>query len=78
MRESRQEDLRVRRTQRLLLETLNEMLRKKTFGEIHVKDICARAGLHRSTFYHHFEDKYHLLTLMIRELMGILIEEMTS
>ena len=78
MRESRQEDLRVQRTQRLLLETLNEMLRTMPFDEIHVKDICARAGIHRSTFYHHFEDKYHLLTFVIRELMGILIDEMTS
>jgi len=78
MEESRQEDLRVRRTRRLLLETLNEMLRKKTFDQIHVKDICARAGIHRSTFYHHFEDKYHLLTFVIRELMTILIGEMTE
>lgn len=31
------------------------------FSEIRVKEICKIAGIHRSTFYRHFEDKYQLL-----------------
>ena len=69
-------DQRVKRTHSLLLKTLTEMLRERTFDEIRVTDICQRAGIHRSTFYDHFEDKYHLLTFGIQEIIDILVDGM--
>lgn len=68
------EDLRVQRSRARLLQALVSLLNEKPFDEIRVTDLCARAGVHRSTFYAHFEDKLHLLTYGIRELMDILIE----
>ena len=68
------EDLRVQRSRALLLQALVSLLNEKPFDEIRVTDLCARAGVHRSTFYAHFTDKLHLLTYGIRELMDILIE----
>lgn len=54
-------DLRVRRTQKLLWEALMALLAEQAFEAISVKDICDLAMVHRTTFYKHYEDKYHLL-----------------
>lgn len=48
-------------TQKLLEETLGTLLEEKSFEEIKVSDICAKAKIHRSTFYTYYNDKYELL-----------------
>lgn len=63
------EDLRIRRTYKLLLDSLISLLEEKSFEEISVTDLCDRAMVHRSTFYKHFNDKYHLLEFGITELI---------
>ena len=73
MDQKRSEDLRIQRTYRLLLSALVDLLSEKSFSDLRVKDICERAGVHRSTFYTHFEDKSHLLLFGIQELMDDLI-----
>jgi AcrR family transcriptional regulator len=62
------EDLRIRRTFKLLSDALFLLLEEKSFDEISVMDICDRAMVHRTTFYKHFEDKYHLLRFCIQNL----------
>jgi AcrR family transcriptional regulator len=54
-------DLRIRRTRKLLQESLLHLLAKKSFQAITVKDICETAMVNRSTFYDHFPDKYALM-----------------
>ncbi len=66
----RKEDLRVRRTYKLLSQALLSLLLEKSFEEIFVTDICERAMVHRTTFYKHFEDKYHLLDFCVKEMIG--------
>ena len=68
-----QENTRTQRTYDLLLKALTDLLAEKPFDEIRVTDLCERAGVHRSTFYAHFEDKRHLLTFGIQELMDIFL-----
>lgn len=60
-------DLRVRRTYKLLFESLLDLLSEKRFEDISVTDICNNAMIHRTTFYKHFEDKYQLLKFCIKE-----------
>ncbi len=62
-------DLRVRRTYKLLSQALLSLLLERSFEEIFVTDICDRAMVHRTTFYKHFEDKYHLLDFCVQELI---------
>ena len=38
------------------------------FKDLRVNDICVLAGIHRSTFYRHFEDKYQLLEYGLSDL----------
>lgn len=65
--ENKKEDLRVRRTKKLLSNALFELVEKKPFDKISVCDICDAAMVHRATFYSHFSDKYELLTYSMNE-----------
>ena len=62
------EDLRVRRTRKLLQKALLEAASEKGFAHVTVSDITERAMVNRATFYRHYEDKYDLLTHYIEEL----------
>ena len=71
------EDLRVRRTHKLLWEALMTELAQRSFEEITVKELCERAMVHRSTFYKHYEDKYALLEQGMRQMYDALVAEVT-
>ena len=62
------DDLRVRRTRKLLQKALLEAASEKGFAHVTVSDITERAMVNRATFYRHYEDKYDLLTHYIEEL----------
>lgn len=66
------EDLRVRRTRKLLQKALLEVTTEKGFAQVTVRDIAERAMVNRATFYRHYEDKYDLLARYIEELSGMI------
>lgn len=59
--EEEKEDLRVRRTRKLLCQALLSLLQTTSFSKLTVNDICDKAMVHRATFYNHFTDKNDLL-----------------
>lgn len=61
------EDLRIRRTHKLLCDAMFSLLEKKSFDDISVVEICDKAMVHRATFYKHFEDKYHFMEYVMKE-----------
>jgi AcrR family transcriptional regulator len=69
------EDLRVRRTRKLLQQALIEGTMEKGFAALTVRDITARAMVNRSTFYRHYLDKYDLLEQHLLELYEVFEEE---
>jgi AcrR family transcriptional regulator len=69
------DDLRVRRTRALLQKALIDLTIEKGFTEVTVRDITERAMVNRSTFYHHYEDKYDLLSRYIEEVIALIYEE---
>lgn len=66
-------DLRVRRTRKLLWEALMTEMEQRPFEQISVSEICARAMVHRTTFYKHYEDKYALLEQGMRQMYDALL-----
>ncbi|MFD1418859.1 TetR/AcrR family transcriptional regulator [Companilactobacillus keshanensis] len=60
-------DLRQFKSQRDIQAGLIMNLTKKHFSEITVNDICTQALVGRSTFYHHYVDKYALLDEMVTQ-----------
>src|SRR5579871_2991368 len=66
------EDLRVKRTHKLLQEALIELTIQKGYSAVAVSDITKYAGVNRGTFYRHYEDKFDLLNhylLTVYELL---------
>jgi AcrR family transcriptional regulator len=62
------EDLRVRRTRKLLQKALLDAASEKGFAHVTIRDITDRAMVNRATFYRHYEDKYDLLAQYMEEL----------
>lgn len=62
------------RTRQALHEALFALIQKRGYDAITVEDICARAGVGRSTFYAHYTDKDDLkrsgLKMLRQELAG--------
>lgn len=48
-----------------LADALMNLMEKKPFQKITVNELCLQAGIHRSTFYLHYKDKYDLLTFSL-------------
>lgn len=63
----KKEDLRIRRTHKLLCNAMLSLLETNSFDEISVVDICDKAMVHRATFYKHFKDKYEFMAYVTRE-----------
>lgn len=72
------EDLRVRRTRKMLQEALMSLTVEKGFAAITVNDISERAMVNRSTFYRHYLDKYDLLDQYMNEVYELTSDELLS
>ena len=62
------EDIRVRRTRKLLQQAFIELTVEKGFAALTVRDITERAMVNRSTFYRYYLDKYDLLEQYLNEI----------
>lgn len=62
----RKEDLRIRRTYKLLCNAMLELLESYSYDNISVVDICDKAMVHRATFYKHFADKNEFMEYVTR------------
>lgn len=60
-------DYRKRCTQKLVKETMIELLEEKPLHKIKVKELCEKAGINRATFYHNFEDIYDVYEILENE-----------
>ena len=62
------QDLRMKRTCRILSYTLFSLLTQKSYEQIRIEEICQKALIHRTTFYHYFNNKNDLLSYAIDEV----------
>ncbi len=69
-------DLRILKTKRNIYSTFESLMKKFSFEEIKVSDICELAMINRSTFYAHYNDKYELLKEYIESLKDMLTSEL--
>jgi len=60
-------------TKRALGASLKALMQTHAFHKISVGDICEHCGMHRKSFYYHFQDKYDLLNwVFYSEFMQLL------
>ncbi len=55
------EDKKITKAKMQILQSLEELLRKKSLEDISVSDLAEKSGVARKTFYRHFQDKYDAL-----------------
>ncbi len=72
------EDLRVRRTRKLLQQAFMELTVEKGFAALTVRDITERAMVNRSTFYRHYLDKYDLLERYMNDIYELIADNSPS
>jgi AcrR family transcriptional regulator len=65
-------NLRVRRTQKLLREALIELIEERDFESLTVGEITERAMVSRAAFYRNYQDKYDLVEKIFEEAMSAL------
>lgn len=68
-------DPRVKRTRQLIIDAFLNLISKKDFKDITVKDITSEATINRATFYAHFQDKYELFDYTIASRFNEILEE---
>jgi AcrR family transcriptional regulator len=69
------DDLRVRRTRKLLQNAVIELTIEKGFQAITIQDITERAMVNRSTFYRHYLDKCDLMTHYMNDVYDLISDE---
>lgn len=67
-------DLRVKRTQKMIIEAFIELVEESGFDHVTVQNISERAMINRATFYAHFKDKYDLYN----KIFDFAVEAFTS
>lgn len=70
-----QDDLRVRRTRKMLQQALIDLTIEKGFAAITIQDITERAMVNRSTFYRHYLDKCDLMGQYMHDVYALISNE---
>ena len=63
------EDRRARRSRKLLKESLLELMKRKPFSDISVRDVADAADMNRGTFYLHYTGTMELLRSLEEDLL---------
>ena len=62
------QDIRVERSKDAIKKAFVELMKRRTYEEITVKDLAEEAKINRKTFYAHYETKQMLFETMMREM----------
>lgn len=71
-------NLRVRRTQKLLRDALIELIEERGFEALTVGEITRRAMVSRAAFYRNYQDKYDLVEQIFAEVMQALFDSVSE
>lgn len=66
------DNLRVRRTQKLLREALIELIEERGFEALTIGELTERAMVSRAAFYRNYQDKYDLVEQIFEEAISAL------
>jgi AcrR family transcriptional regulator len=71
-------NLRVRRTQKLLREALIDLIEERGFDALTVGEITERAMVSRAAFYRNYQDKYALVEQIFTEAMQAMFDAVSE
>src|SRR5258708_37132924 len=65
-------NVRLRRTQKLLREALIELIEERGFDALTIGELTSRAMVSRAAFYRNYQDKYDLVEQIFEEIISTL------
>ncbi|MHC5226705.1 TetR/AcrR family transcriptional regulator [Enterococcus sp. LJL99] len=71
---SKKTDLRIQRTNKMILEAFFKLVEEKGYDSVTIQDIADEAMINRATFYAHFKDKQDLY----EKIFDLAVEAFTS
>lgn len=71
---TKKDDLRVKRTRKLIRQAFFALLRSKKFEKISIQEIADSAMINRATFYAHYADKQDLYDSLIDDFVTDFVE----
>ncbi|MBN1051797.1 TetR/AcrR family transcriptional regulator [Clostridium botulinum] len=71
-------EIKITKSHLRLNQAFIDLVSQNGFEKITVSDICEKSLVSRSTFYNHFEDKYHLLYFSIHLIKNQIIDSEKS
>ena len=74
MKKKTQDDLRFRKTERLIQQTFRELLKEKDYCHISIQELASRAEINRNTFYLHYPSMDALLLKMQTDIIDHFLE----
>lgn len=69
-RQNNSDDRRIRKTKKVLKESLARLLLEKNLNNITIKELVDRADVNRGTFYLHYRDIYDMLSQIEAEMLN--------
>ena len=66
----KKEDLRTKRTRKMILEAFINLVEEKGYEHVTVSDIASQAMINRATFYAHFKDKQDVYDYIFKEAVA--------
>lgn len=78
MSEKKSEDKRIGMTKTMLKDALIELMKEKSIIKLNIKEVCARAGVNRTTFYNHYESHFELYDDILRDIFEDIKKKMDN
>lgn len=71
-------DLRYIKTEKIIRDTFLDMLKEMPYEKIEIKTLAERAYINRKTFYLHFNSLSDLLTFLLKEMYGDIMQNVSE
>ena len=78
MKHTTRQDARTVETEKVLRSTLEQMILEYRYTDITVSELTRRAGVHRKTFYLHYESIPQMFDSLVEEISGELLKLLES
>ena len=72
------ENQRIRLTKKLLTDAFLKMLQEQPIHAISIRDLCEKAGINRTTFYHHYGSQYDLLNDISNRFLAQIAHQLST
>lgn len=69
---------RIRLTKKLLTDAFLTMLQERPVHAVSIRDLCEKAGINRTTFYHHYGSQYDLLNDIANRFLAQIAQQLAE